>query len=151
MAGGKGGRAETSSPRIRPLDRQRFQAPDAAGFAPVSLKRHGGKTRRKLAGNRRKTPDAMDPMHFVQVDGSCCNAVRIETTQGDRMEIGVSFPSEQRLADLLDVAAYTPSFDLNARSCCGPALRLRTRSVDDQAARLLRKSRYWDDILESFT
>jgi hypothetical protein len=92
-------------------------------------------------------------MHFVQVAWELLQCSTNETTQGDRMEIGVFIPIGNNGWLISSTSPqYTPSFDLNREV----VLRAERYGFDFALSMIkLRgfggKSRYWDDNLESFT
>src|SRR5260370_32504475 len=92
-------------------------------------------------------------MHFVQVAWELLQCSTAETTQGDRMEIGVFIPIGNNGWLISSTSPqYTPSFDLNREV----VLRAERYGFDFALSMIkLRcfggKSRYWDYNLESFT
>ena len=119
MAGGKGAKGGNLLQQSARWIHQRYQAPQCGHrgrFAPVRSAR--------LGGNRRKLPEetlpweairsSPLPMHSVQVAWELLQCSTNETTQGDRMEIGVFIPIGNNGWLISSTSPqYTPSFDLN--------------------------------------
>src|SRR5260370_24019445 len=92
-------------------------------------------------------------MHFVQVAWELLQCSTNETTQGDRMEIGVFIPIGNNGWLISSTSPqYTPSFDLNREV----VLRAEKYGFDFALSMIKLRgfggpSRFWDDNLESFT